>query len=305
MQFVPMNCPNCGAPLVERGGSFACEHCGCILVSIADGALAADAEQLSLAEFEKQLQASRRTFPINMGDQPAGMDVDAVLLRERLKRAGQLLSAGEYDAVYDVLQNVPEDVFAAERARLLADCRAEDEIRLAAQRGDITRSPHYARVLALADGETRATYERIAAVCMENERIAAEIGKGMELVELGAAEEALTYARQMLKRYPTHAEAWELIIAAKCIEDGKYSPEEDLRRMSKCPNFPYLYSMREEDGHIFAFHNNRVIQARLEEAEQARFRKKSALSKYLVGPALLLGTLALSFGLWKLFDLLF
>ena len=190
MALVRMTCESCGAPLTQKEGMFRCEHCGASYIRVADPTFGADAENISLGEFEKMLEENSVVFAVDRGGSKELFDVDSEIVKGKLAFAHARLRDGAWADAVAALDGVGQDVFAAERIRLLASVGAADETQLAAYSGDLSALPEFENVKRLADERTRNAYERLADICRSNAVAEEKIAKGMELVDAQAAESA-------------------------------------------------------------------------------------------------------------------
>lgn len=300
MALVRMTCENCGAPLAESGGMFRCEHCGASYIRVADPTFGADAENISLGEFEKMLEENSVIFAVDRGEGKELFDVGSEIVKGKLAFAHARLRDRAWSDAVAALDGVPEDVFAAERIRLLASAGAADETQLAAYSGDISELPHFENVKRLADERTRGAYERLADICRKNAVADEKIMKGMELVDAQAAESSLVYAKEMLRSYPAHAKAWGLYIAAKCLSDPTYDPTRDIGFMGKCPDFGYVFREETFSPRVLA----PVAAERYAAIEGKRNARSAALKKYVVGPFFAAIAVAFGIAVWKIAEAL-
>lgn len=300
MALVRMTCESCGAPLTQKEGMFRCEHCGASYIRVADPTFGADAENISLGEFEKMLEENSVVFAVDRGGSKELFDVDSEIVKGKLAFARARLRDGAWADAVAALDGVGQDVFAAERIRLLASVGAADETQLAAYSGDLSALPEFENVKRLADERTRNAYERLADICRANAVAEEKIAKGMELVDAQAAESALVYAKEMLRSYPAHAKAWGLYIAAKCLADRSYDPTRDIGFMCKCPDYKRVYL---EDGfspRVLA----PVAAERYAATEGKRNARSAALKKYVIGPVFAAAAVAMGIAVWKILEAL-
>lgn len=301
MALVDMKCPNCGAPMHGREGRIECEYCGSLLLefSALDGVEHADV--VSVDEFKKRMEESKCRFAVDFGG-TALCDVDAEILKGKLRFAEEELRAGRAYKVDGILKGVPATVFAAERLRLLAEVGAADETELAAYAGEITAFSHYATMTDAATEQTRETYAYIADVCRQNAAANAEIGKGKEMLAVKMYSEGAEYAARMVAKYPTHARAWELLMHAKCLADAKYNPFDDLAKMKLCPDAAFAVTGGEENADGIPGGISDVVAERCRNVLAPAKARRAFLSKYVVVPLLTLAGIGILVGIWQLIE---
>ncbi len=300
MPFVQMNCRNCGAPLERQGDAFVCGHCGAKVVRILDARIdGAEAVAVSTEEFEKAVQEQKNIAEAEVGGGLHRFDFGSGLLNAQLKQAAMLLHDGKANAAEEVLEGVPDTVFAAERLRLLAEKGAKDELSLSFWAGDLRASEHFERVTALGDFEQKRLYERIAAACEENKRIADEIAEGYALLKAQAYGDAVRYAAVMCGFYPAKSRAWELLIAAHCAADKEYDPARDLEFLLRCPDFEMNFG-RPLSG-VLPQDVNSLIRDRVRSIESKK-QRSAALWKKAVAAAVTVAGLAVLALVWALLE---
>ena len=303
MNWVDFKCRNCGAALRTKGSAAVCDYCGSVYFQLTDSDCPEDCETLSLEAFSERIKAGQRTFSVDFG---AGTiaNVDDTVRKAKLRQAGKFLSEGKFFRVEEALKGIPETDFAAKRLRFLAQAGARDEGELAAYAGDLSEFSHYRSMLAACGEQTRTTYETVASVCLKNREILRNIEKGRELLRAEAWEDGLRYARDMIRQYPFHARAWELLAAAKCGNDPAYDPRDDLGRMTACPDAAWTVTGGETDFYGVP----KGISVAVAERCQAFVRKESArsefLTRYVWRPLLVLAAVGALIGIWQLIALL-
>lgn len=303
MALVEMKCTNCGAPMKASGGKFECEYCGTILLEMPTGVEAERPDVLSVGEFKEKLEEGKRNFVVDFGGE-AVADIDAEILKGRLKLAEEELRAGRANKVDEILKSVPDTVFAAERLRLLASVGVADETELAAYAGDLETNGHYTRATKLATPETKETYAYLADVCRQNVEVNAEIAKGREMLSLKMYDKGAEYATRMVSKYPTRARAWELLMEAKCLCDDKYNPFDDLEKFKLCPDAALAVTGGEEDADGIPRGISRVVAERCREVLKPVKSRRAFVSKYIVAPLLTAIGIAAVVGIWKLIEYL-
>ena len=302
MALADLKCTGCGAPLTARGNTYVCPYCGTTVVQIADAHVDANVQLLSPEEFRTRLEASRKTFVMAPGG--GGVcDIDDAVLKGKLAYAAQLLHEHKAYEVSGALKGIPETVFEAERLRFLAEIGVRDETELAAYAGDIRQLPHYQTLLAAGNGSCRETYTYISGICLENARILEEIGKGMELLSAAQIDQALAYGEQMVRQYPSHARAWELLIAARCAKDGAYDPFADLGYLLACPDAELTVTGGEMVNGIPRYIAPGIAD-RCHAIRQKRERSGAFVRDFLIRPLLLLLGIGALIGIWQLITFL-
>lgn len=300
MSLVQMNCKNCGAPLEKQGGEYVCKHCGARVLSVLDASVETGAEVIGAEEFERELQKRKSAFAVDFGTGYRVFEGATEVINGQIRQAARFLQSGKSYAVEEALRGVPDTVFAAERLRLLAAIGAKDEAELSYWAGNLHKTLHFERVLALADHEQRRVYERLAEVCAENARIAREIGEGMRLVEAQAYEDAERYGAVMCAKFAACARAWELLIAARCGRDRAYDPSADLAKCRRCPDFSMAFGEPLEGEDL-----PRSLSPLILERWREMKRKKQATSKWkgkFIGGLITAAGIALLVVIWTLIE---
>ena len=303
MALIQMKCANCGAALRQEGGQYVCDYCGAISLFFAD-ADADISQAVTAEEFRQKLAQSGRTYLIEPGGNGIS-DVDEKILQGKLKAAQKALSEGKGYLVEEYLKGIPANVFAAERLRLLSEAGVKDEAELSAYAGELSSFGHYDSALAAAGERTRETYREIEKVCRKNAEISREIGKGRDLLQAGMLADGLAYAEEMVRRYPAHARARELLIEAKCLSDENYSPFADLEFFKACPDASVAVSGGEEDYYGAPKNISPVIAERCKQVAGRRMSRDKLIGKYLIRPLLVLIAVGALVGVWFLIDSLF
>lgn len=303
MALVEMKCANCGAPMKERDGRFECEYCGSLLLEFASLDGVEGAAVVSVDEFRKKMEESKRRYAVNLGG-TALADVDGEILKGKLKFAEDELRAGRAYRVEGILKGVPDTVFAAERLRFFAETGAADETALAAYAGDVTAFEHYGTMTAAATEETRETYAYIAEVCRANAEADTEIAKGKEMLAVRMYAQGVEYAARMVAKYPSHAKAWELLTHARCLADGKYNPFDDLAKMKLCPDAAFAVMGGEEDADGIPRGIAEPVAERCRAVLQPAKARRAFLWKYVLAPLLTLAGIGVLVGIWQLIDFL-
>ena len=304
MALVEMKCQNCGAPLTERKNGYVCPHCGSFQLFIVDQDEEISALSMPLEEFRQKIKEKQRTFILSRDGALKAVDIDSAIVRKKIEDAQSLLSEGKGYAVEEALRGVPEDNFAAERLRFLAETGARDEAELACFALDLKQCRHFADVLNLCDMQTRQTYEALEELCLENREILSQIGEGKRLLDAGLLEEGCAYANAMLQKYPTHAASWEIFIEANCKKDEKYDPFPDLEYLLSCPDsLQYGYGA-EKDYYGAPRGISAAIAQRCRKIAGKKQQKNAVFYRYILRPLIVLAGIGILIGVWKLIDVL-
>ena len=248
MALVEMKCPNCGAPMRGEGSCFVCSHCGTSVLNVIDAKIDSDVTIMSAEEFAAKLEEGKKSFVINVNDRFEEFDVDTMVINKKIKDAGEALERGEYDSVERLLSGVPRaKYFAVERLIFLASKCAKNEFGLTDCCGDIRDGKIiwigrekvilYDRMIALADAETKRTYEQIRKYCIEKGKVLNEINEINKLFEVKLFDEAVTYAKKMCQTYPQAAYAWKMLYKAKRKVDPGYAGVDEFEKAKKCPDY--------------------------------------------------------------------
>lgn len=244
MAYVEMKCPNCGAPMNGDGNRFVCSHCGTSVLNVIDAKIDSDVTVMSAQEFTEKLEASKKSFVININNRLEEFDVDTMVINKKIKDAEAYLADGRYYDAEMVLRYVPRDkYFSVERLIYLASKEVRNEFDLTDYASDIRddkypRSlPQYDRMIALADDETKKTYEKIREYCLEKQKVKAEIDEIEKLFAVGLDNEAVTYAKKMCQTYPQAARTWQTLYNAKRRIDPDYVGKDEFEKAKNCPDY--------------------------------------------------------------------
>ena len=208
MSFVQTKCPNCGGEMTYDNNQFKCEYCGSRMFRIVDAKINADIETITAEEFSQKLERGKRNFIVNINNRFEAFDITTKVINKKLQDAEAALKDGKYSDVEKYLTGVDENILAAERLKFLARYEAVDEYELSFRAVDI-RCDLYDRIMSHCDEETKKTYEKIVDTCLMNEEIAKEIDEGNRLFDVGLLDDALTYANEMVTKYPQKVQAWQ------------------------------------------------------------------------------------------------
>ena len=303
MALVNMRCENCGAPLRENGDCYICEYCGSVVIHIPGGE-GEYSEGMSPGELKQKLFESGRSYTVVFPSEEEG-DIDAAIIRGKLRLAEKQLDEGNAYLAEETLKGLPEGYFPAERLRFLAFIGARDEAELAMYSGDIRKLPQFERLLTYCNEQNRETYIAIADVCLSNSRAAAEIDKGRQMILAGMKTEALDHAAAMVKKYPQHSRAWELLIEARCCSDPEYSPFADLEYFKACPDAVINVTGGAEDGAGLPLNISPLISSRCREIRKKQEINAKFIRDILIRPAVVVAVILALIGIWKLIDMLF
>lgn len=303
MAFVDMKCKSCGATLRVCDGYLTCDYCGSVYFRLSSDGIPDGAENTSLEEFLKKIDENTNTYCVNCSSGIIS-DADADLTASKLKAASKALENGEFYKVDDILKGLPRDMFAAARLRLLAAAGATSETQLCFFAGDLKKIKEYEDLLSCADDENNAVYSIVEQKCLENEKTVKEIAKGHEFLRIGQYADGLKFAEETVRKHPFFAKAWELLIKARCLNDEKYDPVEDLRRLQACPDASFAVSENEKDVNGAPYGIDATIKERCRITAGKRNAKAEFFNRYLLKPVLVLIALGALIGIWKLIEAL-
>lgn len=243
MKFVDMKCSNCGGRMEYIDGHYKCSYCGAIMLKIIDAKVDADVERLDAEEFGRKLEESKRSFLIKVEDEIKVLDAKTAIINKRLQNAKKSLSVGKYEAVFTDLEGVSDEIPAAVRLRFLASMKVKDEYGLSLCKKDIRNDWYRKFLFVCEDEETKRSYEKIAEICLLNEKLDKELESELqvirEMMKVGLREEPLTYAKQVCSKYPQLCKSWGEYAAVKCNQDPDYDCTIDIEIMKKCPDYKW------------------------------------------------------------------
>ena len=243
MKFVDMKCSNCGGRMEYADGHYKCAYCGAIMLKIVDAKVDADVERLDAEEFGRKLEESKRSFLIKVEDEIKVLDAKTAIINKRLQNAKKSLSVGKYEAVFTDLEGVSDEIPAAVRLRFLASMKVKDEYGLSLCKKDIRNDWYRKFLFVCEDEETKRSYEKIAEICLLNEKLDKELESELqvirEMMKVGLREEPLTYAKQVCSKYPQLCKSWGEYAAVKCNQDPDYDCTIDIEIMKKCPDYKW------------------------------------------------------------------
>lgn len=226
MALVTMTCPNCGGALQPNSNGeaqFDCPYCHTTVLNIVDAKINGDIETIDVDSFVKQIKEQRRQFVIHIDKQYKVIDVETAVINEKLQQAEKLLEKGQWGTLQYMLADIPNNIVAAARMKLLARvaCRNEYELTLKAARLD---SPEYRNLLSVCDEETAQSYRKLHDICLENLEIEQEISKVTHFFDgVRMYKEAYAYALNMCEKYPSNICSWEKLKWVKQQIDCTYA----------------------------------------------------------------------------------
>ena len=226
MALVTMTCPNCGGALQPNSNGeaqFDCPYCHTTVLNIVDAKINGDIETIDVDSFVKQIKEQRRQFVIHIDKQYKVIDVETAVINEKLQQAEKLLEKGQWGTLQYMLADIPNNIVAAARMKLLARvaCRNEYELTLKAARLD---SPEYRNLLSVCDEETAQSYRKLHDICLENLEIEQEISKVTQFFDgVRMYKEAYAYALNMCEKYPSNICSWEKLKWVKQQIDCTYA----------------------------------------------------------------------------------
>lgn len=226
MALVTMTCPNCGGALQPNSNGeaqFDCPYCHTTVLNIVDAKINGDIETIDVDSFVKQIKEQRRQFVIHIDKQYKVIDVETAVINEKLQQAEKLLEKGQWGTLQYMLADIPNNIVAAARMKLLARvaCRNEYELTLKAARLD---SPEYRNLLSVCDEETAQSYRKLHDICLENLEIEQEISKVTQFFDgVRMYKEAYAYALNMCEKYPSNICSWEKLKWVKQQIDSTYA----------------------------------------------------------------------------------
>lgn len=226
MALVTMTCPNCGGALQPNSNGeaqFDCPYCHTTVLNIVDAKINGDIETIDVDSFVKQIKEQRRQFVIHIDKQYKVIDVETAVINEKLQQAEKLLEKGQWGTLQYMLADIPNNIVAAARMKLLARvaCRNEYELTLKAARLD---SPEYRNLLSVCDEETAQSYRKLHDICLENLEIEQEISKVTQFFDgVRMYKEAYVYALNMCEKYPSNICSWEKLKWVKQQIDSTYA----------------------------------------------------------------------------------
>ena len=226
MALVTMTCPNCGGALQPNSNGeaqFDCPYWHTTVLNIVDAKINGDIETIDVDSFVKQIKEQRRQFVIHIDKQYKVIDVETAVINEKLQQAEKLLEKGQWGTLQYMLADIPNNIVAAARMKLLARvaCRNEYELTLKAARLD---SPEYQNLLSVCDEETAQSYRKLHDICLENLEIEQEISKVTQFFDgVRMYKEAYAYALNMCEKYPSNICSWEKLKWVKQQIDCTYA----------------------------------------------------------------------------------
>lgn len=121
--------------------------------------------------------------------------------------------------------------------------KVKDEYGLSLCKKDIRNDWYRKFLFVCEDEETKRSYEKIAEICLLNEKLDKELESELqvirEMMKVGLREEPLTYAKQVCSKYPQLCKSWGEYAAVKCNQDPDYDCTIDIEIMKKCPDYKW------------------------------------------------------------------
>ncbi len=238
MALVQMKCPNCGGVMKTEREQFVCPNCRTMILNIVDAKIDADVTVMSPEEFAKEIAKSKRRFVVNVNNNLQVFDVKTRVINKKISDALKELYVGKFKNVFQCLDGVSSDVLAAERLRFLAHYEVGSEASFLSLRArdtkNLTENYHYKKILELADEQTRATYLKIGELCETKKKVEEEILQIDQLIGVQLYSDALTYAKEMCRKYPFTAVSWEALCKAKLKINENCSLEKEFKMMEMC-----------------------------------------------------------------------
>lgn len=304
MTIVDMKCRSCGATLKACDGYMVCEYCGSVYFRLEKSSVPEGVDALSLGEFIKAADENLETYCINRA-QGTISDADADLVGNKLKAAERALANAEFFKVKDFLKGVPDDLFAAERLRLLAAVNAKSETELAMFAGDLSAFDDYAKLTACCDAQTKDIYDTIRKKCLDNAKLLSAVAKGNELIRIENYAEALDYAKTLTSRHPFSSRVRALLIKASCFAVDGYDPTDDLKRLEACPDAAIALAVSDKDVYGVPINLDPSVRDYCRKFYSSKRRTGGFFAKYLLKPLLVLIAVGALIGIWQLISYLF
>lgn len=299
MALINMKCKSCGAALEIRDGYCRCDYCGSVYFrSVSDSPLA-EAETLSLEEFEKRVEKDSSTICVNCAEGTMS-DADADLIKSKIKAADKALQSFELYRIKDILSGVPADNFSAARILFLSAVGVRNETELCLYAGDLGKFKEYGEYLSLCDDGTKDTYRAIEEKCVKNAETLSLIKKGYEYIKIKEYGDGLDYAKKLVADHPYSARAWELLITAKIYADKDYDPSGDLKKLEACPDFALIAGNAPRDVNGVPTDLSPTIRERCRQVGSVRRTKSQFVLKNLIKPFLVLVGIGLLIAIWQI-----
>lgn len=299
MALINMKCKSCGAALEIRDGYCRCEYCGSVYFRSVSDSPIAEAETLSLEEFEKRVEKDSSTICVNCAEGTMS-DADADLIKSKIKAADKALQSFELYRIKDILSGVPADNFSAARILFLSAVGVRNETELCLYAGDLGKFKEYGEYLSLCDDETKDTYKTIEAKCQKNAETLSLIKKGYEYIKIKEYGDGLDYAKKLVADHPYTARAWELLIIAKIYADKDYDPSDDLKKLEACPDFVLIAGNAPRDVNGVPTDLAPVIRDRFRQVKGRSRAKSEFFFKNLLKPLLVLIGIGVLIAVWQL-----
>lgn len=234
-------CPNCGGVMEIVNNQFRCAHCWTTFFDIVDSKIDCDVSVMSPEEFGKMIDKNRKQFIVRIDEEVKVFNVDNVIINKKIKDATMALEKGLFEEVAIILSGIKAKILSVERLILLSMFNAKNEYELSLYDGYIDDNIVYKNVVALADKQTKETYIKLAKHCREcydtRREIEKEILKAEELLEVKLYEEAISYTKEMCKRYPQTALSWAYACEVKLRIDCRYNCNREYSMICMCPDY--------------------------------------------------------------------
>lgn len=300
MALINMKCDNCGAPLKAEGSAYVCDYCRAVYARIADPD-ACLTGSVTIEEFKQELEKSARTFSVSFDDAASDSYTDNELSRDRLRLAGELLRTGRGYRVAEVLKEIPDGLFKAQKERLLllSEAGAADETELSFLAKDIKKLKHYDSFMSVCNESTKSTYEYISGICLQNLELEKKINNVRSLMAEGLAQKGEGYAKEIVARHPYKAKAWELLIEARCLNDPGYTPSEDLEYLLACRDAEMTVTGKNADRSEILRNISPVIAERIRRSDREKGKRNAVIWSLIIRPAAVVIALAAIILIWK------
>lgn len=235
----------------------------------------------------KAQSAPEKNIPDSTAEEQKTPDnqIDRLILMGRIKKAGELLEAGEFDEAARILPAV--NVFEVMRLRLLIENHVKTDLELCQHRErPLSESSTFTYLLKLSNEETKRKYLEMDAICTKNRELREQLERGYDLIDYSYFDEAVTFAEELSKTYPEKAEVWNMIILAKSRvipqRNFQQTPQKknaslekfsEYKEMLRCPDFEYF---SEKPEYAMRYLKNKLDILREKQVQVAEERQKQA-----------------------------
>ena len=284
-----MKCSYCGGQLEYKNNVFVCNYCGSVTIEVIDAKFDVNVDMISVEEFQKKLEESRRQFVVNVNDKFAVVDVDSMVANKRFNDAKAAFEKCDYRNVETILRTeVPLNNVAVQRLLFLSQYKVSNEYEMSFYHGDIAgrlyESEHFKFIVENGDKNTVQTYTKLAEVCLANKKISNEIVEIEKFIKNEMFEEAVVYAKEMCKKYPNTFLSWMWSAISQAYKDtkiensnesiyGKIRISREYKIATACPDYEYYKLCSDES--VISVIGTMNYNAKLEEKKE---RKKGALT---------------------------